>query len=207
MLFFELYEYVEADGLSVVSFDYLRKKIDAYHSTIGRVDVFSISYPKPNSQAHYKLGIDRTSAYDEQFIVAEIYYCQNLNGDLHSKRYALTKELMHVFDSEEEQVNTKDKFTTLISDIQNQPIFDHASPMYKSEINTRWMATLILCPKSQRDKYFDDYNNRRCEDVELAQVFRVPEWVIPLVMSNYYDMAYETFVTTPKDNYSEIAAQ
>lgn len=198
MLFFELYDFAEQVETPAVPFDYLRRKIDAYHPTVGRVDVFAITYNPELGEAHYKLSIDRSSPYEEEFIVADILYCSSLDRVGYERRYALTKELMHVFDSEEEKVNSKEKFITLIREIQNKPMWEHATPMFKSELHTRWMAALILCPKNKRETYLADYKAGRLVDLELSQIFRVPEWVIPLVMSDYYDVAYNMFVLTPR---------
>lgn len=196
MLFKDLVAHVIVHDKPAVSFDFLRQKINLHHSGVGSINVWAVKYPTPNRQAFYKLlGTDRTSAYDEEFVEAEIRYCQELDDSPRERRYALTKELTHVFDSEDERANTKEKFKTLLREIQNQPVPTDASPMYQADINTRWKAAILLCPKKYRDEYKAKYDVGDMEVYEIAENFMVPEWIVPFVMDDYYDHIYRSFVT------------
>lgn len=195
MNFVDLYRIAEALDQPPVGFDYLRRQVVAYHKEVGRVDVYATTYPVPNRQAHFRYGeSDRSSAYDEEFLVAEIRFCETLSDDEAEYRFALTKELMHVFDKPEEVVDTREKFIALLMEIQNEPLAKHASPMYRSEVNTRWMALLVLCPKRFRDQYVERYRAGDLANFDIAATFGIPEWTVPHVMSDYYQVVYETFV-------------
>ena len=101
---------------------------------------------------------------------------------------------MHVFDTEDERTNTKEKFKTLLREIQNKPLPEHASPMYLADLNTRWKAVMVLCPKKYRDECRAKYLLGKMEDSEIAEKFRVPEWIVPFVMDEYYDTVYDSFM-------------
>lgn len=192
MLFSQLYAYAESLPAPPVGFDFLRGQVKAHHSSIGRVDVFSVEYPVPNHQAHFRLGDrERTSPYDDEFDVAEIIYCHALATDAREMRYALTKELMHIFDGPTARVDTPEKFQQLLREIQNKPLPADASDMLLSELDTRWMAALILCPKKFRDQYVADHKSKKLQDFDIAEIFDIPEWVIPFVMDDYYDTAFK----------------
>ena len=193
MLFQNLYELVEERLVSPpVSFDFLRNLVNAYHGGFGEIKVWAVTYPEPNHQAHFiHFGYSRTSAYEEPYKEAEIRYCDALDEHPRDRRYALTKELMHVFDTDDEMTNTREKFIELLKEIQNQPLPEHASGMFKSELDTRWMAAIILCPRKFRDEYVLQYQNNKIENFEIAETFHIPEWVVPFIMDDYYERAFE----------------
>lgn len=191
MHFADLYQYAAGLKAPPVGFDFLRKKIAAHHSTIGRVDVYEVEYPTPTKQAHFRLGDrDRTSPYSDEFPVAEIIYCHALKADARELRFALTKEMMHIFDAPAAVVDTREKFAALLREIQNKPLPADASAALKSELDTRWMAAIILCPKNFRDQYVPDYKAKKIAAFDISEIFDVPEWVGPFVMDDYYDAAF-----------------
>lgn len=196
MFFRDLYSLVEGELQEPpVLFERLRHFINTSHNGVGEIKVWAIKYPQPNSQAHYiMLGTDRTSPYDEEFKIAEIRYCEELDKDPRTRRFALTKELMHVFDTESEMTNTREKFVQLAKEIQNQPLPEHASDMFKSELGTKWMALIILCPKVLRSKYLEGYRTRQIEGFEVAEKLALPEWIVPYIMDDYYEDAFDALM-------------
>lgn len=196
MIFRDLYERVTQLAHPPVGFDFLRKVIGAYHQEIGRVDVWAVNNPIPTRQAHFRLGFDRSSPYEEEFTVAQIIYCEELDKDERERRFALTKELMHVFDGPEARTDSREKFEQLLREIQNKPLPGDASQMLKTELDTRWMAAIILCPKKFRDEMLADYRAKKLEDFDVAERFDVPEWVVSFVMDDYYDKALARLLGT-----------
>jgi hypothetical protein len=196
LLFRDLYNLVEKEvSEPPVRFEQLRSLINHRHAGVGEIKVYAIKYPVPNHQAHYIMtGVDRSSGYDEEFITAEIRYCEELDKEPKDRRFALTKELMHVFDNDSEMTNTREKFVRLVSEIQNQPLPEHASDMYNSEIVTKWMALVILCPKHIRAMYLDDYRSRRIAGFEIAEKLQLPEDVIQYLMDDYYETVFESLM-------------
>lgn len=195
MLFRDLYHIAEAVQKPAIPFETLRAAVNATHADIGRVDVIAVEYPKPNMQAFYRLaGSDRSSPYDEEFTVAEVVYCEELDNHPSERRYALTKELMHVFDKDDQRADSREKFISLMREIQNRPMPQHESAMFKSEIDTRWMAVLVLCPKKFRDQYLEAYKAGKIAAFDIAETFRIPEWVVPFAMDDYYEIAHATLL-------------
>lgn len=195
MFFRDLYRLVEQQEQPPIRFETLRHLINTTHSGVGEINVWAIKYPQPNHQAHYiMLGTDRTSPYEEEFKIAEIRYCEELDKHPRTRRFALTKELMHVFDSESEMTNTREKFIQLTKEIQNQPLPQHASDMFKAELGTKWMALIVLCPRPLRNKYFDRYHAREIEGFEVAEKLALPEWIVPYIMDDYYDDAFDALM-------------
>jgi hypothetical protein len=195
MHFRDLVAHVIEQDKPTVSFDFLREKINLHHAGVGIIKVWSIQYEEPNQQAFYRLiGEDRTSAYEDPFVEAEIRYCRELDEHPRERRYALTKELTHVFDTENERVNSKEKFKKFLREIQNQPMPGDASAMYKADLNTRWKAAVLLCPKKFRDQYKPHYDADAMRPFEVAEKFMVPEWIVSFVMDDYYDKVYADFL-------------
>ena len=195
MRFAELYTYAAGLPKPPVGFDFLRGQIAAHHHEIGRVDVYEVEYPTPTRQAYFRLGSqERTSPYSDAYRIAEIIHCRALKADVRELRYALTKEMMHIFDAPEAVVNTREKFEALLKEIQNRPLPADASAMMTAELDTRWMAAIILCPKNFRDQYVADYKAQKIAAFDIAEIFDVPEWIAPFVMDDYYDVAFAELV-------------
>lgn len=191
MLFRDFYQHLEKIDAPYVRFEALRAIINASHNEIGRVDVIYVQHAEPNRQAFYRLaGSDRSSPYDEEFTVAEIVCCDDLRYHPRERRYACTKELMHVFDTAEQRADSREKFISLMSEIQNRPLPQHESPMFRSELDTRWLAAIALCPRHLRDPYVARYKAKELADFDIAETFRIPEWTVPFVMDDYYEQAF-----------------
>ena len=107
MRFRDLYETVAGQQSPPIRFEQLRQTVNAHHKQIGRVDVYYVQYPTERRDAFYRLAEgERTTPYDDDFTVAEIVCCEGLKEHPHERRYACTKELMHVFDTDEQLANT-----------------------------------------------------------------------------------------------------
>lgn len=198
MLFRDLYFIAEASEGSFVPFETLRSAVNDHHAGVGRVEVRLVQFHEPNRQAFYwHADTERTSPYDEEYTVAEIIGCESLKDHPRERRYALTKELMHVFDTTEQVADTREKFIALVTEIQNKPLPQHASQMMQSELDTRWMAALCLCPRNRREEFAAQYPNDLAS-FEIAEILRIPEWVVPFIMDEYYDTAFASLVENGK---------
>jgi len=190
MRFSDFYQHFSKQERPPVRVQELVDVIKLRHPRVGSVTVFPVDFGKPTGQAHYRMiDMDRTSAYEDEFGDVEISYCVSLDDDPLQRRYALAKELMHVFDSREQLVDSREKFVAFLREIQNKPI-SGPSPAIQSEYDTRWMAVVVLCPKDLRDARLEAYRSGQLEDFDLAEEFRIPEWVVPFVMDDYYEEAF-----------------
>lgn len=195
MNFRDLYQQAAAANRPYVRFGMLRDYINSHHPTVGRVDLRRVAYPTPTRSAYWHLSdTDRDSPYEEEYTVAEIVYCASLDDDLPDQRYSLTKELMHAFDSEEQTAGDRERFIQLMRDVQNRPLSKHASPMYQSEMDTRWMAVLVLCPRDARAEFPTGKDATPVVVSEFAARFLIPEWVASFALDEYYDLVYDLFV-------------
>ena len=104
-----------------------------------------------------------------------------------------TKELMHIFDTEEGMIKNPDDFAGLLFEIELEP---PAAPSagFLSENNAKWMALLCLCPKETRDMWVQRLDANEVTEYEMALQFRIPEDFIRFVRSAYYDEAYASYV-------------
>lgn len=195
MNFRDLYKHIEKHEGPFVPFEFMRKVINDHHMGIGRIDVIYVQHTEPNRQAFYRLtDSDRTSAYEDEFTSAEIVCCDELREHPRERRYACTKELMHAFDTGDQRADSREKFIALMREIQNRPMPEDMSAMYKSELDTRWMAAIALCPRHLRDQYVEQYRRKDIADFNIAEIFRIPEWVAPWVMDEYYDRAFANLI-------------
>lgn len=195
MKFVNLYNLVEEKAEYPVRFEMLRELVQAHHRDIGRVDVLRIEYPEPIRDAHFILGErDRTSPHDDDFAVAEIRYCSDLDNHPYAKRYITTKELMHVFDSDEQRTDSREKFLGLIREIQNKPMSQHASEMYRSEMHTKWMALLILCPMTKRTEIIKMLSAGAISIIEISSMLAIPESTVNSLLDEYYEVAHNFLI-------------
>lgn len=198
MLYHELYAKVEALGAAPVLFNFLRDQIEADHGDIQEVKLYPVHYEQPTGEAYYRLEDDRTSGYNDEYLVANIVFCQSLLSEPRQYRFALTKELMHVFDTPEEQVTSREQVIQFFTEIQNKPLWQHATAAYKSEIDTQWKALLMLCPKNVRDQLLVDYRAGEITEADVAQRFEIPEELVMALMDEYYDEVFETLIVGPR---------
>jgi len=192
--FKDLYDFAERQDAPIMFRD-LVEQITLHYWPVDEIKVIPISYPRPNGQAHFKWGAaDRIDKDGDEFRPAQIRYCDGLNDHDALRRFMLTKELMHVFDPEEALVDSREKFVDFLHELQNKPLLQHATPAFKVDVDTRWMAALVLCPKKQRDAFKAEYDAGLIDDFDVANRLWVPEDIVPSVMDDYYDLVHASMV-------------
>jgi hypothetical protein len=194
----DLYNIVEAHVASQpgapkpVTFEFLREQVTKDKSLVEQLDVFRVSYSPPVREARFTLFDERASQHDEPVYIAEINFCASLDDSPAILLYALTKELMHVFDPMDTWINTRDKFISFLRDLQNKPLAMENGAI-AVEHRARWMALLCLCPRPIRD-YIKDSIAKGSLKEELAQELGFPSSFINIVLDDYYDEAYQTLL-------------
>lgn len=189
MHFKNFYKVVEAATKDrPVGFEFLRARHDGGLNDVQEVKIWRQVYNPPKNEALFMLFDDRTSAYNGEYLVADISYCAALERDPAELFFALTKELMHVFDPPNTHINTREKFIQFLKDLQNAPLSRPNWPI-EMENRARWMAILVLCPKPLRDAIKAEIAEGRALRLEVAQRFGLPEWVIDNAIDDYYDEA------------------
>lgn len=186
MEFKDLYQLVVAEQRDVpVGFEFLRVAIDRGVADVEEIKVWRQVYNPAKREAHFMLFDDRTSAYNGEYLVADISYCAALENDPPELLFALTKELMHVFDPPETRIDTREKFIQFLKDLQNAP-FDRPHAALDSENRARWMAILVLCPKPLRDNIAAEIAAGQALKSEVAQRLGLPEQIIEVLLDEYY---------------------
>ena len=166
-------------------------RIVAHHAQIGEINFYAVELDGDISLGHMKYERDRSSPYDDEFTVANIRFDKTLNRC--GRRYVSCKEMMHIFDTADEAVSSRERFIQLLNEFETLPMPKDISPMYLSELNAEWKALLILCPKRLRDKYRGGWeaNEVGYSDLDIALKLKIPENLIRSIMSPYYETALQ----------------
>jgi hypothetical protein len=116
--------------------------------------------------------------------VTEIRYHKGLN--VCWKRFVCCKELMHVFDSNEERADSSVKFCKLLSELETPLEFEKSSEMYKSETKAMWMALAILCPAPLYHSRHPVWIEKNYSNYAIALDLRIPEQYIDALKSENF---------------------
>ncbi len=184
MNFTDLYRFAESLELDEIPVGRLAAQVRANHPTIGDVKFWACDLDPNISLGHMILELERSSPYDEPYILANIRFFKNLSRKW--TRFVCCKELMHVFDNSLEKTSNKEKFLILMNELENNPIAVDQSQMFQSERNAEWMALLTLCPLKSREKYIQLYKQRQITRTELSDSLGIPESYVGAIVSNSY---------------------
>lgn len=193
MNFRQFYEEIEAHIASSgglpkpVPFEFMRQLVTRDNDLVETLTVWRVTYTPPIREARFTLFDDRESRYDDPVYIAEISFCASLEDSPAFLYYALTKELMHVFDPMDTWINTRDKFISFLRDLQNRPL-EMENGAISVEHKARWMALVAICPQSVRDYIRNSYATGSMKE-ELAQELGLPSAVIDIALDEYYEKA------------------
>jgi hypothetical protein len=100
------------------------------------------------------------------------------------ERFVFTKELMHLFDTDEEMTKTPDQFENLLTGLA-QPTVEKP-PQAVAEAKAFWMALACLCPEKDRVEYKAQIEKGHMDNYAVALQLRIPEqWVTALLHPEY----------------------
>jgi hypothetical protein len=126
--------------------------------------------------------------------VTDIRYANTLN--LCWKRFVCCKELMHVFDSEDEKSSNAERFQTLLNELEATPLREEASEMFYSENRTKWKALAVLCPMSVRDHILARRLAGDLPDTyDVALELRLPEDFVPTILSDKFPQVVDILLS------------
>ena len=200
MQFIDLYNYCLAEirknerdkKRPLVTFDAAKSKVLSEVAWIGGINAYPVDSKIGDPFGHFEVFCERGDRWEENDTWVVLISFNDENLTLCQQRFVCFKEIMHVFDGPESETNNQEKFTTLLSDIENEPL--EPSKGYLTEKNAQWMALLAMCPKPYRDAAVDRLNNYDATPYEIALEFRIPESVISALRSNGYEQAYRQFI-------------
>jgi hypothetical protein len=191
MRFVDLYNYAN-NGTSepILLKDLVRRICMTDSCPVGEINFYAVNLDPAISYGHMIFERDRDSPYEGEFTVASIRLHRPLNRCW--RRFVGCKEMMHIFDSLDERVDSREKFLRLLKEFESLPLKEDLSPMFSSELEAGWRALAILCPERLRAKYLAQWRDKSMTDYEAALALRVPEAVIKSLMSDYYVTALNT---------------
>lgn len=100
------------------------------------------------------------------------------------RRFIYTKELMHVFDTEEEKAGTREAFDIQVEKFGN-PSAD-VSPQFRAEYKAIWRALAVLCPEAKRLEYKKALQSGEKSVEVVAAALRLPApYIHPLVRDDF----------------------
>lgn len=187
MTFSELYAYANTLPGPMVSVRALAAHVAAHHAEVGEVNFWPVELDTSISLGHILYEFDRDSAYGDEFKIANIRYDKTLNRCW--RRFVCCKELMHVFDAEEQRANTREKFLGLLNELETTPPPGERTPIYESEFRAQWMALLVLCPETIRAQYKAAWEAKELNDYDVAVALRVPEGAVRNLMGPIYEVS------------------
>lgn len=162
---------------------------------VAEIHVDAVDLDKSISKGHIIIEDQREALHDDAHLVAQIRVDRDLNRCW--IRYVTCKELMHVFDNEDEVVSNAERFHELMEEVDSPRMGGDISPRYISEFSAMWMALLILCPRDARNEWKGRLERGEVTPYQVALRFRIPEDVVHGLMDDYYERAYERLIETP----------
>lgn len=102
------------------------------------------------------------------------------------ERIVYIKELMHLFDEEDELAATPQMFDDLLAEFASQGPVDR-SPQMKSEMLAVWRALALLCPENQRLEFAAERKGNRIDDYEIALRLKIPQIHVPKLFGTTFD--------------------
>ncbi len=196
MNFAQLYNHVNGLTTDNISVKEVANFVVAHHDDVGEVNFWPVELDPDISLGHIKYERDRSSPYDAEFSIANIRFDKCLNRCW--RRFVCCKELMHVFDTADQRVDTRDRFVRLMGEFEAIPIPVDASPMFLSELWAEWKALIVLCPQRLREKYIAGWQNKTLSDFDIALKLKIPETVVSAAMGGYYLNALVRLVEKPE---------
>jgi len=156
------------------------------------IAINAVAIDRDMSPGHVIVRDLREGRHEDADLRADVRIFKGLNTCW--ARFVTCKEMMHLFDSAEEAVSDRDKFFTLMDEIDAPPPPAGQSPMLSSEYFAEWMALLLLAPKPLRDEYKRKLGAGEITPYDVAWKFRIPQSVVRSLMSDRYDQAYKELV-------------
>ena len=99
-------------------------------------------------------------------------------------RFITCKEMMHLFDTEDEISDTGEKFDQILSAFFMT--FDGNSPIVNSEIKGFWRALGVLCPERQRQEFAQKVSAGNMTNYDVALKLRIPEQYVGQLLSDRF---------------------
>lgn len=149
----------------------------------------------------FKFTDRRGGPYADPEIYIEITHPKNAN--VCWKRFICCKELLHAFDHADAHAKTMDEIaqlaTELISPFTSSPPEALAlGQPAKADMLAEVVAICILAPLDAVAQIESDYKSGKRDSNQVAQLFRIPEYYVPLLFDRAYATIYNGLCSTPQ---------
>lgn len=98
------------------------------------------------------------------------------------ERFVQVKEMMHLFDRDDEQTRVGEELDILIDELVSPISVDEPSNQLRSEGKAIWMALACLCPEKVRLQFLKDVERKHLDHYAVAKQLRIPEKYVPLLL-------------------------
>jgi hypothetical protein len=188
----------EQQAVLPVRFPALLKLVHERHTGINEVKLYPVDFGSRRDTAYFVLHDEpendmRESAHEPECFNARIAFCQHLREDPHEFNFVMTKELMHVFDSADERVTSKERFIQLLNDAERMSV-ESATAEWRADIWAYWRALVVLCPKSRRDELKAKLEAQEITEIQVAEEFLIPERMVRSVMGVNFEKSYARLI-------------
>jgi hypothetical protein len=102
------------------------------------------------------------------------------------ERFVQVKELMHLFDTEEEMTSSGPLFQSLLSELEVSFPRPEISKQRASETKCIGMALACLCPEKVRLQYIDAYERKHIDYEGIALQLRIPKQLVPSLLNENF---------------------
>ena len=111
--------------------------------------------------------------------------CKGAEGKYY-RRYVKTKEIMHVFDTDQELTNTAEKFDKLVERFADPAAA--VPPQYYAESKAIWRALAVLCREEQRIYYKEQIAQNAMSVEVVSTALQIPTLMVrQLMRDNFLD--------------------
>lgn len=121
---------------------------------------------------------------NQALIVLARSMCDGVQGE-HWRRAVLAKELMHVFDQDDEKTHTREQFDALV-----HRFGDPSAPLtaqFRAESKAYWRSLAVLCTEKKRLEYKAALQAETVSFDVVAISLRIPVAVVRDMMSDLFE--------------------
>jgi hypothetical protein len=174
MPYSQLYDAVQGQA-GRISTNWLRERAIEFSTITNVKEQWSGLVDDVNLRGFYiegPLGPPVPRAAHEALIVLSREMCRGPLGK-HWRRLVYTKELMHVFDRDDEKANTEETFDIQIEKFSDPHV--DMSPQFRAEQKAAWRALGALCQEGRRLEYKELVAAEDMSLEVLAATLRLPQ--------------------------------
>jgi hypothetical protein len=101
------------------------------------------------------------------------------------ERFVVVKEMMHLFDTEEQKAKDADAFGRLLSEF-SAPMSPY-TPQFNAEIDSFWQSLAVLCPQANRVEFRKELDALTTDPYQIALKLKMPESYVHRLFEPRFD--------------------